>query len=133
MIGLDTNILVRLLVGDDATQAKAANAFLAEHCTASQPGFISSIVVAEIVWVLERKYKTPKKQIADAMEALLQRADLQIQHIAATRQALEYYRKGHGFADTLIGLINKEAGADYTLTFDKAAAKLPGFKLLNAA
>ena len=56
MIALDTNVLVRYLVADDAGQAEAAQALLA-GLTAERPGFVCREVAVELVWVLERAYR----------------------------------------------------------------------------
>ena len=53
MIGLDTNVLVRYLTQDDAAQSALANQVIEEQLTPRNPGFISSIVLVEVVWVLE--------------------------------------------------------------------------------
>lgn len=53
MIALDTNVLVRYLAQDDREQARVATRFIEEHLTADDPGFVSTIVLCEIIWVLE--------------------------------------------------------------------------------
>ena len=55
MIGLDTNVLVRYLVRDDAEQAEAARSLL-ESLTVDSPGYVCREVTVEVVWVLERRY-----------------------------------------------------------------------------
>jgi len=71
MIGLDTNILVRLLVADDPEQTERARKLVSARCTRESPGFINCIVLAELVWVLSGAYGLSRSQIANAVEALL--------------------------------------------------------------
>ncbi len=49
MIGVDTNILVRYLVGDDAAQAAAAERFFEVRCSPERPAFVDRVVMAELV------------------------------------------------------------------------------------
>ena len=50
MIGIDTNVLLRLLVRDDEAQVRAAERFFATHCSPENPGFVSLIVIVETAW-----------------------------------------------------------------------------------
>ena len=56
MIGLDTNILVRYLAQDDALQSPIATQIIESQLTEANPGFVSVVVMVEIVWVLDRAY-----------------------------------------------------------------------------
>lgn len=128
MIGLDTNILLRLLVADDPAQATRAAAAIRRRCSPQSPGFVNHIVLCELVWVLEARYGYARADIAAAVEALCNAADLRVDVAPAVEEALRRYRAGRaGFADCLLGLVNRAAGCATTLTFDKAAAALPEF------
>ena len=67
MIALDTNVLVRYLVRDDARQAEAARKLL-EALTTERPGLVCREVTVELVWVLERAYRFSRDQIATVLE-----------------------------------------------------------------
>jgi predicted nucleic-acid-binding protein len=128
MIGLDTNILVRLLVADDPEQTARAQRFVEARCTSESPGFINSIVLAECVWALLRVYKFSRAQIAAAIEALLAGDDRSVEHHDAVRAALEGYRAGRvDLVDAMIVGINRAHGCEATATFDREAAKMDGF------
>lgn len=128
MIGLDTNILVRLLVADDPEQTARARRFVENRCTRETPGFINCIVLAELVWVLARAYDYSRAEIAAAVESLFAGDDRVIEHDNEVRDALEIYRSGRGdFVDALILYINRARGCEATATFDRRAAKLNGF------
>ena len=133
MIGLDTNVIVRILTGDDARQQQAALAFLRANCSNEQPGWVNRIVTVEIAWVLERAYKFTHEQIADAVERLLHTAELRFEDHDAIRVALPTYRQGADLADALLGEINHEKSCATTITFDRRAAeRLPAFTLLES-
>ena len=70
MIAIDTNVLLRFLIGDDADQYAIA-ADLVRACTLDEPGFICREVILELVWVLERSYKFNRPEVADTLIALI--------------------------------------------------------------
>ena len=57
MIGLDTNVLVRYIVGDDLGQADRAARFIKDNLTSDRPGYINIVVPVELVRVLEKAYR----------------------------------------------------------------------------
>ena len=131
MIGLDTNILVRHLVQDDPVQSPKATALIEERLTEGNPGFISTVVMVETAWVLERSYALADHEIAGAIERILQIEVLVVENESDIFTAMMAVREGRGsFADALIGAINAQAGCSRTLTFDRKALRLPGFELL---
>jgi predicted nucleic-acid-binding protein len=128
MIGLDTNVLVRLLVRDDPRQTEAARRFVDRHCTPDSPGFIGCVALAEFVWVLAGAYGYARPEIAAAVEALLAGGDRSVEHHEAVRAALDDYKTARAdFADALIARVNMAYGCQATATFDKKAAGLDGF------
>ena len=130
MIGLDTNILVRFLVQDDAEQGAAARALIS-GLTVDEPGFVSREVQVELVWVLERAYGYGREDIARALEALLEARELALEARERTAIAADRYRRGGpGFADQMVALSGQGAGCRATMTFDRRAAKVPGMQLL---
>jgi predicted nucleic-acid-binding protein len=134
MIGIDANTLLRLIVADDPEQAVAARDFILENCSTEEPGFVSEIVLAEFVWTLARAYRFPRDAISDAIERILETTQLEVASPNDVMRAIEDYRGGTAdFADCLLGHSNRAAGCEYTITFDRKAAKLPGFKLLPGA
>ena len=131
MIGVDTNILVRYLVQDDEAQAEAASRFIETTLSAQCPGFINVIVLCELVWVLEDRYGYSRRQIAPVIKKILASEELVIEARPLVVKTVEAYRAGAAdFADGLIGWINRDAGCDSTVTFDKKAARFPTHRLL---
>jgi predicted nucleic-acid-binding protein len=134
MIGIDTNVLLRLIVADDPRQASLASKFIRSRCTSEDPGFVSNIVLAELTWTLARAYSCSRVQIAGAIEQILETMQLQVESSADVAAALQDYRTGQSdFADCLIGHVHRTAQCSHTVTFDRKAAKLTGFEPLTGA
>lgn len=132
MIGLDTNVLVRLLTADDAAQANKAMQFLAKHCTADDPAFVSNVVLAETFWVLQSVYAFKRDQIANAYEVLFSTSEIRLEDEVSARKALRCAVQDNAdFADALIGAVHTARGCSTTVTFDRKAASLDDFHLLG--
>jgi predicted nucleic-acid-binding protein len=129
--GIDTNILIRYLVRDDPAQFRAAVRFIENDCSEAEPGFVNHVVLAELVWVLERGYRYPRPAIVTALGALLRTSQLSIEHPEDTRSALYEYQNGADFADSLIAAANSRVGCEYTATLDRRAARRKGFRLIQ--
>ncbi|MGE3146080.1 PIN domain-containing protein [Pseudorhodoplanes sp.] len=128
MIGLDTNILVRLVVADDVDQSQRAQRFVDENCTRETPAFINCVVIAELVWVLARSYGYSHTQIVDVIASLLDGDDRVVEHRDAVIASLEDYKTGkYEFVDAFILHINGQNGCTTTATFDRKAARNPGY------
>ena len=130
MIALDTNVLARYLVRDDATQAETARALL-ESLTADRPGYVCREVTVELVWVLERAYGYSRQQIAMVLEQLVATEGLAIEAADdVARAAIRYRTGGAGFSDLMILAAAERTGAYPLYTFDQQAARLEGVTLL---
>ena len=134
MKGLDTNILVRYITQDDPEQSKLASCLLEETLTADCPGYVNSIVLCELMWVLEDCYGQEKEHLMKVLERLLQVAEIRLENADAVRLALSDFRDGKAdFSDNLIARCNLSGGCEMTNTFDKKASKEPGFALLKTS
>ncbi len=132
MIGIDTNVLIRFLAQDDPVQSPIANDFMA-GLTREAPGFISAIVLAEVSWVLSRRYHVGREELAGILEALLRTSELRIENAEAGYRALAQFEAAQAgeFADALIAETAALVEATHTVTFDRAAAKSFGMSLLD--
>lgn len=129
MIGLDTNVIVRYIVEDDEKQAKIATRII-NNCTSDEPGFISHLVLVELVWVLGSCYDADKPALITVIEQLLQTKQLVVEQAEAVWHALDDYKQSPAdFSDCLLSRNNHEAGCVVTMTFNKGAAKLPLMEL----
>lgn len=131
MIGLDTNVLVRFLVADDAVQTAKAEEFTRHAALAGERLRIDVVTLVETIWVLQRVYRIDRAGLVRLLDGLMEDSIF----LLADRPAIEAARElfaagGAGFADCLISVRNTGAGCAYTATFDRAAAALPGTKLL---
>lgn len=133
MIGLDTNVLVRYLVRDDARQTAIATRLIESKCTADDPGHLTLVVLCELVWVLARGYGYERSAIAGLLRRMLSAEDLQTERSELAWQALNLYAEGKAdFADYLIGFCNKDEGAQATYTFDRRAKGCGLFQVLGS-
>jgi predicted nucleic-acid-binding protein len=132
MMGLDTNVLVRHLVQDDPAQSRLASTFIAEECSDKDPCFVNRIVLCELVWVLETAYRYPRETVSAALTGLMRTRQFHIEEFASAWRALECYRTGTAdLADCLLAQTNRALGCPETVTFDKKAACVTGFRLLT--
>lgn len=129
MTGIDTNVLVRYLTQDDASQARKAAKFIA-GCTQESPAFVNRIVICELVWVLESGYGYPRAQVSLALERILRTLQFRIEDRSEAWAAFHVYQSGGDFADALVAAGNKRLGCEHTVTFDRKAAQQLEFLLL---
>lgn len=130
MIGLDTNVVIRYVAQDDAVQAGIATRTF-DNLTESDQGYVSTVVLVEIDWVLRRAYKVERASAAAVLQGLLESSEINLERPDAVRRALNRVASGADFADALIAELGITAGCDYTATLDQAAARLAGMRLLS--
>lgn len=130
MIGLDTNVLVRYIMQDDARQAPLATRLL-ESLSSESPGFVPLVSVVELGWVLSSAYELSRAQLADAFEGLLRTSEIVVERSETVWKALRLFQGSNAdFADCLIERSAASAGCERTMTFDRGAAKSCGMALL---
>lgn len=130
MIGLDTNVLVRYVMQDDARQSPRATRLI-EDLSAEEPGFVPVVALMELVWVLAGSYGLARAQVAAVLETLLRSKELVVDRADLVAQALGRYASGGAdFADALIERIASSAGCSATMTFDTGAVKTASMTLV---
>ncbi|MUZ72788.1 PIN domain-containing protein [Agrobacterium vitis] len=132
MIGIDTNILLRLTMQDDDIQTKQALA-LAGSLTQDQPGFVNSAVLLEFIWTARRQVKMSKEELKIILSGFLDSENLVLEDENVIELTLdEMDRSSEEFADIFIALKNRELGCRTTMTFDRKAARtVPHMELLT--
>jgi predicted nucleic-acid-binding protein len=127
MLAVDTNVLVRLVARDDADQVRAAEDFVGKGA------WISNLVLAETLWVLDSVYELSREQISTAVEMLLNHRDLTLQDADVVTSALDHYRRRPAvdFSDCLVLEISRKAGHLPVATFDRDFAKLEDVQRLR--
>ncbi len=131
MIGLDTNILVRYIMQDDAKQSPKASALI-ESLNADSPGFITLVSIVELYWVLTSSYGLTGQQVKQVLEVLLRTKQIIVDRADQVLRALRVFDDGKAdFADCLIERTAAAAGCGQTMTFDVGATKHTGMTLIR--
>jgi predicted nucleic-acid-binding protein len=131
LIGLDTNILARYLVQDDAVQSPRASTLI-DSLTDERRAYISLTVLLELVWVLRSNYGVEKAGMIRILEMLLRTRAFVVEQAATVSKAIDlFYTSRADFEDCLISCSCAAAGCDETVTFDSLAAKTAGMRLLK--
>ena len=132
MIGLDTNVIVRYLAQDDPKQSAAASRLFERVLAPANPGFVPVVALGKLAWVLAECYGADRARIRQAIDGLLVAKQVAAETPDLVRKALRAWDQSTAdLADALIGELARASGADKTVTFDRAAARLPGFELLQ--
>ncbi len=131
MIGVDTNVLIRLLTTDSTDQHATAVAFF-DARSPLEPAFLSAVTVAETIWVLRRSYRFTPEKIGECIDQLMESEDVHIEGRENLRLMLARGFRPAQIADYLITYLSRRAGCTHTITFDRRAAKrVPGMELLT--
>jgi len=131
VIGLDTNVLVRYLTQDDPEQASRATRAIEAGADHGETFFITTVVMCELVWVLEEAYGYERDEIGSVLDQILRTAQFEFDRKDELTQSLHDYRAGKGdFSDYLIGRLGDRAGCEATLTLDRALADSRCFRQL---
>jgi predicted nucleic-acid-binding protein len=126
MRAIDTNVLVRLITRGDAGQAVAAEAFI------EGGAWVSVLALAEATWVLSTVYELSSRDLARAIEMLLDHQDLVLQDADVVRASLNLFRAkpALGFSDCLMLYLARKAGHVPLGTFDRNLGKVEGAERL---
>jgi predicted nucleic-acid-binding protein len=131
VIGLDTNVLVRYVVKDDAEQLSRVRRLLDDVAQTGDRIYVDDIILCELVWVLRSIYRWNRVAIAQALEEILGIWVLVFADPERFSAATGEYRDGPGdFADYLIGRRNAAPRCEHTVTFDRDLAAHPSFVVL---
>ncbi len=131
MIGIDTNVLLRLLLDDDAAQSRRIDALLAAHGTQAGAVHVADAVLAETLWTLVSVYQQPKPALVEALTSLLHEPVFGFEDRAAVATALAAFEHATcGFSDCLIAAKNSAWGCEFTASFDKRMRRLQGVRVL---
>lgn len=131
LIGLDTNIVIRLLTNDDPDQRRLALQF-AEGLGKEYTAFMPLICVVELDWALRSQLGYTRQDASNAISKLLRVRGLTVEHHDLVVKALRQVTQNNAdFADALIAARSIQEGCGSVKTFDKrAASRVPGMELL---
>ena len=133
IVGLDTSVLVRVLVGEPEELAARAASYLLERQDAGDQVWVSDWVLAETYYALQHHYGVPKKDVLDALRGFLAAPGIRCPGEAS--QVLDTPRletAKPGFVDRLIHRDYLRAGAVELVTFERSVARLPQVRVLTA-
>lgn len=123
MRSVDTNVVVRLLVKDDAAQTQMAEETWEDLLT-SGGVFLSKVVLVEVAWVVRVSYRFDRATIAQALRRLIDIDGVVVEHDPALRRALDRFEGGSAdFSDYVILESSRDASALPVLTFDERFAR----------
>jgi len=132
MKGVDTNILIRFLIGDDEVQAKKVYNIFKKVESDRNELFVPLLVVIELIWVLESVYEIPRSEILDSISELLLMPILKFEHQTAIQQfTIAAQGNRYDLSDLLIVHSAKSQRCEIVLTFDKQASKFDLFELVK--
>lgn len=131
MIGIDTNVLVRVAVHDDPQQVRHAQRIM-RSLSAEDQGWISTVSLLELVWVLTKRYRVPREDAARFLENLLSTDFIVIEDLENVANALALFRHSKAdFGDCLIAASARAADCRKIVTFDEVAARDTGMELIS--
>ena len=129
MLALDSNVLVRYVVEDDPGETKVAAELIESVLSASEPAFVSLVVVCEVAWVLRSGYGFKPAQVRETLSRLSNACQLTFENAEIVDRALSEGR--HDPADMIIHELGRAAGCSETVTFDRRFARAEGVRLLS--
>ena len=127
MLGIDTNVVIRLVVSDDAEQTRRARKLVDQALGRDEPVLVSLLVLLESERVPRRRYGFNREILLSTFRAPLQARELTFEDEPAMEEALFRWKDSAcGFSDCLITAHNRQMGCRATATFEGKAARLPG-------
>ena len=116
MIGLDTNVLVRYITQDDIKQSPKATRLM-ESLSVDSPGFVSTVTIVELVWVLVACYSLSRNNIFKVLETLLRTKEIVVEKAETIWKVTRGFKNNNAdFADCLIEQLARDAGCSHTVT-----------------
>ncbi|MEO0413795.1 MAG: PIN domain-containing protein [Verrucomicrobiota bacterium] len=132
MIGLDTSVVVRLLIGEPSELAEVAIGFLDEVFISGDKVVVSDVVVGEVYFALQHHYGVPKAEALLALKEFFASAE-----VVSSGEAAKILNETENLASAKPGFVDRLIHADYVanydsmVTFERKAARLPEVKVLK--
>ena len=131
MIGLDTNVLLRFYLKDDPVQSPRARRMMSS-LKSNEPGWVGLPSILELAWVLKKKKRASRTEIADFFDILLSEDVIMVEQAVIVGKAVQRFRFTRAeFADCLVAESARAAGCARTVTFDEIAARDLGMELIK--
>lgn len=131
MKGVDTNILVRFLTGDDEIQAEKVYRIFKQCEQEKTQLLVPLLVILELIWVLESAYRISRDQVLDSISDLIIMPVLKFENLSVLQQFVQAAKNNsYDLSDLLIAHSAKFQNCDNVITFDKKASKFDLFQLI---
>jgi predicted nucleic-acid-binding protein len=131
MKALDTNVLVRFLMGDDKSQSKKVYQLFKKTEKNKEEFYISILVFLEVVWVIESVYLVKRENLLESLSDLMQMPILNFEFYESIQFFIsDALNNNYDLSDLLIAHCSDKHGASPVLTFDKKASKHQLFELI---
>lgn len=130
---IDTNLLVRFLTEDDPVKASEVKRLLLKAEEGAVRLLIPSVVIAELVWVLQSYYQLPRSEIVPLLNAILHTQGVEVSDKPIVSEAIVLYRDGTiDFIDAWIAAFAKAIGVRAVYTFDRKHFKdIKGIEMMH--
>ena len=130
---IDTSAILRMLVQDDDLKAKAVENLIRKAPEKGLALHVIPVTILEIVWVLEKVYKYPKKGVRELAEAIINTPQLKVELAGVFLNALKAYEeKNVKFADAVMAFWGMDKGITTTYTYDeKDFKRIEGLTVLK--
>ena len=131
MIGIDTNILLRLWLNNEPVQNKRIDALLAEHGGSPESLLVTDVVLVEAVWTLRSAYAQDRAAQLMAVRSILEETAFAFEDRDSVASAAVLFEQGTcGFSDCLVVARHAQRGCEFTATLDRGMRKLPGVRVI---
>lgn len=127
---VDTNVLVRFIVGTPPDLFKKSVALMKAVEEGDVTLRVDEIIAAEVVWVLKSVYKFSPQEIAAACLEILSQDGIQVPGVVISALAL-FSSQGVSFGDALLAARMQQAGVTFVFSFDKHFDRIPGIQRLE--
>ncbi len=134
MIGLDTNVLVRIIFQDpeEPGQSDLARGLALKSIEDGSAIYINTTTLVETIWVFQSAYNASKAHLLRILEEIDGSPHFVLQNPVEVGKAIAFYKTGGGdFSDYLIGSINSGSDCETTYTFDRKLRNSGNFTLLE--
>lgn len=129
---IDSNVILRLIMGDLPEQQLLAERFIAKVEGGEFKGVISLLVVNEVLWIAENFYELSRKEIGSELIKILGIDNISIYEMSKTRLIdilVKYIESGKDFTDVYLSIMSGEAlVASFDKDLSKLGAKIHSFK-----
>ena len=125
---VDTNVLVRHLTGEPPEMAQAATRYLDE----AETMYLSDLIVAELVYVLQSVYEVARPQVADTLRALLAHGPIVTVDPAVLLRTIEVFElDGLDFAEAYLVATAESTGVGAIASFDRSIDRIPTIRRIE--